>query len=121
VLSLAGVFLAAYSTYQVAATLIRRIAAEQAGVPTAGAGPGVGKSLWLATRLGLVLSAPVLVSFFVGTLIDSWLGSSPWGTLLLAALGLVAGTAGAYRLGSALVKEVQAVRPPANGSAEESE
>ncbi len=47
--------------------------------------------LWQFAGLGLEFATSLLVLGFVGWLIDTQAGTSPWGTLIGALLGLIAG------------------------------
>lgn len=48
-------------------------------------------------QAGLMLAAPVLLGLVVGYLIDQWLGSLPWITLLLTFVGIIVGPIYIYR------------------------
>ena len=112
VLTIVGVLVGSLSTFRAASSIVQQAALTQEQQQAqATIRESAVKSLGLATRLGLVLAAPVLVSFFVGQWIDNVLHSHPWATLLLAVLGVIAGSAGAYRLGSTLVEQLQNQKP----------
>ena len=112
VLAIVGVLMGSFSTFRVASSIVQQAALTQEQQRAQAAiSKSAAESLGLAARLGLVLAAPVLVSFFVGQWIDNVLHSQPWATLLLAALGLIAGSVGAYRLGSTLVEQLQDKKP----------
>jgi F0F1-type ATP synthase assembly protein I len=112
ILTIVGVLVGSLSTFRAASSIVQQAAPkEEQQRAQAAIRKSALNSLGLAARLGLVLSAPVLVSFLVGQWIDNTLHSHPWATLLLAALGVIAGSAGAYRLGSTLVEQLQSIEP----------
>lgn len=112
VLTIVGVLVGSLSTFRAASSIVQQAMPQQEQQrDQASIRKSVFDSLGVATRLGLVLSAPVLVSFFVGQWVDNVLHSSPWATILLAVLGLIAGSVGAYRLGSTLVEQLQGKKP----------
>ena len=117
ILTIVGVLVGSLSTFRAASSIVQQAAPEQQQVQ-ASIRKSAFESLGIATRLGLVLSAPVLVSFFVGQWIDNMLDSHPWATLLLAALGVIAGSVGAYRLGSTLVEQLQSEKPESKPQSE---
>jgi predicted F0F1-ATPase subunit len=51
----------------------------------------------LSSQVGVAIAAPVLIGLAVGYLIDRSLGSLPWITLVLTAIGAVLGPIIAYR------------------------
>ena len=117
ILTIVGVLVGSLSTFRAASSIVQQAAPEQQQVQ-ATIRKSAFKSLGIATRLGLVLSAPVLVSFFVGQWVDNVLHSHPWATLLLAVLGVIAGSVGAYRLGSTLVEQLQGEKPESEPQSE---
>lgn len=54
-------------------------------------------SLGAAWRIGVELVAALVVGVGLGWLIDRWLGTGPWGLLILVVLGFAAGLLNAYR------------------------
>ncbi len=112
VLTIVGVLVGSFSTFRAASSIVQQAMPQQEQQrDQASVRKSVLDSLGVATHLGLVLSAPVLAGFFVGQWVDNVLHSSPWATLLLAVLGVTAGSAGAYRLGSTLVEQLQGEKP----------
>jgi ATP synthase protein I len=57
--------------------------------------PGVGISY--AFRLTTEMAAALVVGAGIGWLMDSWLGTGPWGMLVFLFVGFVAGILNAYR------------------------
>lgn len=56
-----------------------------------GAQGGEGKGKWLEyTSVGLMFPASILVGFFIGQLLDKWLRTAPWLTLLFILYGIAA-------------------------------
>lgn len=45
----------------------------------------------LAGSLGMTLFVSIVVGVFAGHFVDTWAGTSPWGTICLALLGAVTG------------------------------
>jgi ATP synthase protein I len=43
------------------------------------------------SSLGLVLPSGIAVGFFIGYLLDKWLGTRPWLLLIFTILGIVSG------------------------------
>lgn len=54
-------------------------------------------NLGKAWRIGVELVAALIVGVGLGWLIDRWLGTEPWGLLILVVLGFAAGLLNAYR------------------------
>ena len=63
------------------------------------------RSLGIATQVGLMVVASILISLFVGLWLDDKLGTSPWITLILSIVGVLVGTTSTYRLALSLIEE----------------
>ena len=61
--------------------------------------------LALVTQLGLTLVFSIVLGLLAGRWIDSHFGTGPWGTLILALVGISAGIVGVYRLVSASIAQ----------------
>ncbi len=59
---------------------------------------GLGGSLALITQLGLTVVLSILVGVVLGRWVDTQFGTGPWATLALSLIGILAGSAGVYRL-----------------------
>jgi ATP synthase protein I len=81
---------------------------QQGAADTTGAGLGL--------RIGVELVVAVAVGGFVGWALDRWLGTRPWGMIVLLFLGIGAGMVNVYRavmgLGMAMGYK-RGDRPPA--------
>jgi F0F1-type ATP synthase assembly protein I len=55
-------------------------------------------ALALVTQLGFVMFACVLTGLFAGRLLDAWLDTSPWLTLVLVLAGVGGGMVAVYRM-----------------------
>lgn len=56
-----------------------------------GAAGGKGRGKWVEyTSVGLMFPASILVGFFIGQLLDRWLGTAPWLTLVFILYGIAA-------------------------------
>lgn len=75
-----------------------------------------GSAMAQGFRLSLELVSGVLVGAGLGFLLDQWLGTKPWGMIVLFLLGTCAGFANLMR---AVAREAEAVRdetePPTTG------
>jgi len=61
-------------------------------------GSGVSQSaLGVALRIGLELVVAIVVATAIGWAFDSWLGTRPWGTIVLFFLGVAAGMLNVWR------------------------
>ncbi|MCX5497482.1 AtpZ/AtpI family protein [Kaistia dalseonensis] len=65
----------------------------QAGEPSSAGMQGMG----LAVRVASEFASGVLVGAGLGWLVDKWLGTSPWGLIVLLLLGFVAGVLNVLR------------------------
>ena len=63
-------------------------------------------ALALAWRIGLELVGAVAVASFLGWAIDHWLGTRPWGMILLFFLGVAAGMVNVWRTITGMGKAV---------------
>jgi predicted F0F1-ATPase subunit len=66
----------------------------------------------LASQVGIAIAAPVLIGLAVGYLIDRSLGTLPWITLALTAIGAVLGPIIAYRWVTTAMRQRFAGRAP---------
>lgn len=48
------------------------------------------RQIGLVTTIPMIFAAGPLVGYWIGQWIDRWLKSDPWGTVILALLGLIA-------------------------------
>lgn len=70
----------------------RRIAAaKQTSAPHASAGHAEGAAENKGWAVGIEFVGTVLVSAFIGWLIDKWIGSAPWVMIVFLVLGFIAG------------------------------
>src|SRR5579875_3733248 len=60
-------------------------------------GPGSQNALGLAFRISLELVVAVVVGAGIGWALDRWLGTRPWGMIVLFFLGIGAGLVNVYR------------------------
>ncbi len=65
--------------------------------PRGGFGPGGQSALGLAFRISLELVVAVVVGAGIGWALDRWLGTAPWGMIVLFFLGVAAGMVNVYR------------------------
>jgi ATP synthase protein I len=74
-------------------------------------------ALTLAGTIGLHLISGILVGFFAGYLLDQWLDSSPWLTMIFLGLGIAAGFKNMYADTKRLLPMIQTEKksPPARG------
>jgi ATP synthase protein I len=59
---------------------------------------GMSKALGTGLRVGSELIAGVLVGGFIGWWIDRWLGTSPFGLLIMVTVGMASGFWSVYRI-----------------------
>ncbi len=108
VLVMVGILVGSISTYRLASSLVEKAGLKQEVgeevLPSLKDSLG---SLALTAQMGLMLAIPLLVGFFLGLWIDTKLHTIPWAILLLTALGILVGSAGAYRLGSLTIERLK--------------
>lgn len=74
------------------------------------------QGLGLAFRVGAELVSALIVGVGIGLLLDRWLGTAPWGLLIMFLLGSAAGMMNVYRAVKGLGYSV-GFRKPGAGSA----
>jgi ATP synthase protein I len=62
-----------------------------------GFAPGSQSALGLAFRISLELVVAVVIGVGIGWALDRWLGTAPWGMIILFFLGVAAGMVNVYR------------------------
>lgn len=83
-----------------------------------GLGQGSQNALGLAFRISLELVVAVLVAAGIGWALDRWLGTKPWGMIILFFLGIAAGLVNVYRTISGMGMAIgykQRGAPPGRG------
>ena len=76
-------------------------------------------ALSLAFRIGLELVVAVVVGTLIGWVLDRWLGTRPWGTILFFFLGVATGLVNVYRAITGMGMAIgyrQRGAPPAEGA-----
>jgi F0F1-type ATP synthase assembly protein I len=58
----------------------------------------IARSMVLMTAIGINVAGVLVIGIFLGHLVDTRLGSGPWGLLVGIVLGLVGGGFSAFRL-----------------------
>jgi ATP synthase protein I len=81
-----------------------------------GGNGGTGAALALGWRIGLELVGAVAVAVFIGWAIDRWLGTRPWGMVVMFFLGVAAGMLNVYRAVAGLGRAV-GFQPDTSGNA----
>jgi len=76
---------------------IDRARAARTPVRSGGGGPGVQQGIALGFRIGIELVAAVIVATGLGWAFDRWLGTRPWGMIVMFFLGVAAGMLSVYR------------------------
>lgn len=95
---------------------IDRARAERASGPTpAGDRSGMQQGLGIGLRIGIELVVAIGVATALGWAIDHWLGTRPWGIIVLFFLGVAAGMLNVYRAVSGISTPVGYRRPGADG------
>jgi ATP synthase protein I len=74
-----------------------RRAAERPAPRGPGSGDSGGNALAVGLRIGLELVVAVFVGAALGWAFDNWLGTAPWGLIVLLFLGFGAGVANIFR------------------------
>lgn len=98
-----GTLLAIVGAYRLVYPVVEQVAFKQKTEMPTGA---ILRSLALVTQLGLMAVSPVLIGAFLGLWLDGRLQTRPWVTLFLAALGILVGLVGVYRLSSSLTEQL---------------
>jgi ATP synthase protein I len=75
------------------------------------------QGLGLGLRIGIELVVAIGVATGLGWAIDRWLGTRPWGIIVLFFLGVAAGMLNVYRAVSGISTPVGYRRPGADGGA----
>src|SRR3954469_4776341 len=72
--------------------------ASRGGEPAASPGnAGVQQGVGIGLRIGIEFVVAIVVATGLGWAIDSWVGTRPWGTIILFFLGVGAGMLSVYR------------------------
>ncbi len=75
-----------------------RARSARGGEPAAGGGDaGLQQSIGPGLRIGVELVVAIVVATGLGWALDRWLGTRPWGTIVLFFLGVAAGMVNVYR------------------------
>jgi ATP synthase protein I len=72
------------------------------------------QGLGLGLRIGIELVVSVVVATAIGWAIDRWLGTRPWGMIVLFFMGVAAGMLNVYRAVTG-ARGAVGFRPPAGG------
>jgi ATP synthase protein I len=93
--------------------------AQQAGVRPGKqqAVPSFGSGLALAWRVGIELVAAIAVGTGLGWAFDRWLGTAPWGMIVMFFLGVAAGMLNVWRAVTGQGMAVGYHRPPEQSAA----
>ena len=62
------------------------------------------RTIGALSTVGLAFVIAIALGFWFGSLLDSWLGTKPWLTLVFFFFGLAAGILNVYRTSSRLMK-----------------
>ena len=68
-------------------------------------------------RVGIELLGAIIVAVFIGWAIDQWLGTRPWGMVVMFFLGITAGMLNVYRAVTGLGRAVGFKQDAASGNA----
>jgi ATP synthase protein I len=92
--------------------------ARAAGKGPLGQPPDTGTSNALAFgwRVGIELLGAIVIAVFIGWAIDRWLGTRPWGMVVMFFLGVAAGMLNVYRAVAGLGRAV-GFQPDTSGNA----
>jgi ATP synthase protein I len=75
-----------------------RARSKRGGEPVAGPDAAAGQEgVGLGLRIGVEFVVAVVVATGLGWALDRWLGTRPWGTIVLFFLGVAAGMVSVYR------------------------
>ncbi len=93
--------------------------ARQAQAPRREAAPsdGTRAALALGWRVGMELVVALVVAVLIGWAIDKWLGTRPWGIVVMFFLGVAAGMVNVYRTVTGLGMAMGYRRDRKSGSA----
>lgn len=68
------------------------------GQPATGSGdPALQQGMALGLRIGVEFVATIAIASFLGWALDRWLGTGPWGMIVMFFLGVGAGMTSVYR------------------------
>jgi ATP synthase protein I len=84
--------------------------------PAVGDQSALQQGLGLGLRIGIELVVAIGVATALGWAIDRWLGTRPWGIIVLFFLGVAAGMLNVYRAVSGISTPVGYRRPGADGA-----
>src|ERR1700739_4595545 len=84
--------------------------------PAGGDRSAMQQGLGLGLRIGIELVVAIGIATGLGWAIDRWLGTRPWGIIVLFFLGVAAGMLNVYRAVSGISTPVGYRRPGANGA-----
>ena len=84
--------------------------------PAVGDRSATQQGLGLGLRIGIELVVAIGVATGLGWAIDRWLGTRPWGIIVLFFLGVAAGMLNVYRAVSGISTPVGYRRPGADGA-----
>jgi ATP synthase protein I len=84
--------------------------------PAVGDRSAMQQGLGLGLRIGIELVVAIGVATGLGWAIDRWLGTRPWGIIVLFFLGVAAGMLNVYRAVSGISTPVGYRRPGTDGS-----
>jgi ATP synthase protein I len=85
--------------------------------PAVGDRSGLQQGLGLGFRIGIELVVAIGVATALGWAIDRWLGTRPWGIIVLFFLGVAAGMLNVYRAVAGISAPVGYRRPGEDGAA----
>jgi ATP synthase protein I len=84
--------------------------------PTAGDRAALQGGLGVGLRIGIELVVAVVVATGLGWAIDRWLGTRPWGMIVLFFLGVAAGMLNVYRAVTGVSGAAGYRKPPESGA-----
>ena len=85
--------------------------------PAVGDGSATQQGLGVGLRIGIELVVAIGVATGLGWAIDRWLGTRPWGIIVLFFLGVAAGMLNVYRAVSGISTPVGYRRPDSDSTA----
>jgi ATP synthase protein I len=80
-------------------------------------GTSTSSALALGWRVGIELVGAIVVAVFIGWAIDRWLGTRPWGMVVMFFLGIAAGMVNVYRAVTGLGRAVGFKQDAGSGKA----